>query len=224
MPESLRELASLKSLDVSHNNLTALPAIPLPTLVRLRCTHNQLRTLPPSLSACSSLSHLELADNRLEQLPAELAQLHRLARLDVKSNQLVSLDSALVGSARSLTELDVSRNQLRRLPTLAPLRRVVRLELTGNRLEELPADLGSMAGLVELHVGENRLRTLPSSVGQLAALRTLDLRYIPPRAPSSVPLAAVRLWRKLRSGFSVYRSNPYHRASKASFGGGVYLR
>lgn len=204
LPESLRELTALKSLDVSHNVLTSLPAILLPTLVRLRCTHNQLCTLPPSLAACSQLSHLELADNRLEQLPAELAQLQRLARLDASGNRLVSIDSALVGSAHSLTELDVSHNRLRRLPTLAPLRRVVRLQLTANQLDELPADLGSMAALVELHVGENRLRTLPPSVAQLAALRTLDLRYHRPRA----------LWQRF-VGFSGNRPNSLHKAGRA---------
>jgi hypothetical protein len=48
------------------------------------------------------------------------------AQLDAAGNQLVELDAALVGSVRGLTQLDLSRNRLRSLPPMAPLRRVVR--------------------------------------------------------------------------------------------------
>lgn len=83
---SLRELAVLQYVDVSHNQLTHLdPCLyELARLEVLNLASNQLTFLPKELaSACRSLKKLDLYNNRLAALPVEMAQL--LPRLDVLS-------------------------------------------------------------------------------------------------------------------------------------------
>jgi len=73
----LRHLAFLETLDLRHNNLTALPAhiANIPSLTCLDLSGNQLTELPAAIGSCDSLRRLNVADNELTALPVELAQL-----------------------------------------------------------------------------------------------------------------------------------------------------
>jgi len=51
------------------------------------------------------------------------------------------------------------------------------LYLGGNRLQEIPAEVGYLQGLQALVLAENQLESLPSSIAQLKRLRTLLLHH-----------------------------------------------
>lgn len=49
------------------------------------------------------------------------------------------------------------------------------MNLMGNKLNKLPADIGSLHMLIELNVSQNNLSSLPPSISQLTSLSKLDL-------------------------------------------------
>ena len=49
-------------------------------------------------------------------------------------------------------------------------RRLRRLDLSGNQLTSVPAEIGQLTSLEELGLGGNQLTSLPAEIGQLTAL------------------------------------------------------
>ncbi len=83
-------LSGLEVLDLSFNQLTALP----PEIGRLTAlTHlwlygNQLTALPPEIGRLTALTHLWLHGNQLTALPPEIGRLTALTRLSLDGNPL----------------------------------------------------------------------------------------------------------------------------------------
>jgi len=158
VPPDIAMLARLERLDVGHNRLTELPALP-PGLRELYVYDNQLARLPP----LPRLAVLDANRNRLAEVPA-------LADLDfayLAANQL-----ARVPQTSGVRYLNVSDNPLGHLAVADPAIRELRAEQA--QLRTLAID--RLAGLRELSLRGNQLAELPRSMGSLAELRVLDLR------------------------------------------------
>lgn len=87
-------LTNLCFLDLSSNQLTALPAAlsSLSCLIELKASRNLLTSLPASLPAClPKLESLDLAHNRLEGLPNTLAAMTALTALHLDGNPLFTV-------------------------------------------------------------------------------------------------------------------------------------
>ena len=127
-------------------------------------------------------SILIVDDNHLRELPP-LAPLGALKSLSASCNVLEHLPPSFTAALPLLTYLDLSMNRLR----------------------QLPADMGALSHLQVLKAGANDLTSLPSSVGQLASLRELllprnclgELPATIGRLPrlESLVVACNRLWR-----------------------------
>jgi len=82
-------------------------------------------------------------------------------------------------SAERTGRLDLHNRSLSFLPMeifssrLAPVLEV--LDLSGNRLRQLPAEIGNLANLKELHLDDNDLVNLPQELLQLRHLRAISL-------------------------------------------------
>ncbi|XP_008427935.1 leucine-rich repeat-containing protein 18 [Poecilia reticulata] len=79
---------------------------------------------------------------------------------------------------RNLDELDLSRNQIQKLPeAIGTLKSLRRLDLHSNKLESVPESIGSLIELTYLNLANNRLTSagLPSTLGFLCQLKTLNL-------------------------------------------------
>jgi leucine-rich repeat protein SHOC2 len=118
LPSSFSLLTSLRTLDLSHNELTSLagaddladrwgvgdptlqdssPLSALSNLQSLLLHHNGLRRIPRSLSKLKSLYRLSLSNNQLTSLPAWLTTLPTLKRPSIGSNPLtVDLQTPLL--------------------------------------------------------------------------------------------------------------------------------
>merc|ERR1712072_800739 len=74
---SLQHLAFLETVDLRHNNLSALPThiAKVPSLTCLDVSGNRLTELPAAIGRCSTLRRLNVSDNELTALPVELCQL-----------------------------------------------------------------------------------------------------------------------------------------------------
>ncbi|XP_042305417.1 malignant fibrous histiocytoma-amplified sequence 1 isoform X2 [Sceloporus undulatus] len=185
---SLRHLAHLAELDLSHNRVRSLEGRALGLLGALRklnLSHNHLGgppegtvgTLPEGLGALWHLEELDLSFNRLSRLPREaLAGLRCLRALDVDHNRLPAFPSGVL-ELGALEELDCSGNRLlRALPEgIASLRRLKVLWLSGTGLAALPEGLCQLGALESLMLDGNGLKALPAGFGSLQRLKTLNL-------------------------------------------------
>ncbi len=75
-----------------------------------------------------------------------------------------------------LKRLDLSGNRLATLPAeVGNLTNLKQLDLSGNRLATLPAEVGNLTNLKQLNLSANQLTALPAEVGNLANLLELYL-------------------------------------------------
>ncbi|KCV67771.1 hypothetical protein H696_05714 [Fonticula alba] len=95
-------LHRLKLVNLSHNNLTAVPPelFQLPCLRKLDLSHNRLAVLPTAAAtyqrASAELYSLLLNDNRLVELPRVLGECKSLEELAVQRNPLVAIPAEVL--------------------------------------------------------------------------------------------------------------------------------
>ena len=194
LPPELGQLTHLHRLGVADNQLASLPNElgQLTVLNRLGLAGNQLTTLPAELGQLAHLEILDLQDNQLSDLPS-LAGLKYLRYLDLSGNRLTAPPPGLP-ALHWVTALDLSDNQIAELPPgsivqpiesstqgspeLQILRQwfskggrevnsfMQKLDLSGNRLTELPSDLSQLQ-LTDLNLSDNLLTDLPPEFGQM---------------------------------------------------------
>lgn len=174
--EVIVDCASLVSLDMGFNRLSALPhdiGARLPHLQSLKLDSNLFVGPQSIVPICgiSTLTHLTLQSNALHALPEpQIGQLSRLELLDLRNNELTELPDALFDLVE-LRFLRLQRNSLRRLPPrIGALSRLNTLAIEFNQLTSLPCTLVNISDLNFLSVNSNRLTTLPTSIGELPLL------------------------------------------------------
>ena len=166
-----------KSLDLSGNQLTALPeaVFQLTGLKVLYLSDNQLTALPEAVSRLTGLTELYLSNNQLTALPEAVCRLTGLTVLHLSGNQLTALPEA-VFRLTGLTHLYLSDNQLTALPeAVGRLTGLEFLNLSGNQLTALPEAVFQLTGLTHLYLSDNQLTALPEAVGRLTGLTFLNL-------------------------------------------------
>nr|XP_024093774.2 podocan-like protein 1 isoform X5 [Pongo abelii] len=181
---ALSRQTQLRELYLQHNQLTdsgldATTFSKLHSLEYLDLSHNQLTTVPAGLPR--TLAILHLGRNRIQQV--EAARLHGargLRYLLLQHNQLGSsgLPAGALRPLRGLHTLHLYGNGLDRVPPALP-RRLRALVLPHNHVAALGArDLAATPGLTELNLAYNRLasaRVHHQAFRRLRALRSLDL-------------------------------------------------
>jgi len=81
-----------------------------------------------------------------------------------------------IGNLTSIKKLDLSGNKLTELPeTIGNLNSLHNLNLFWNILTKLPETIGFLTLLKELKLGNNKLKELPEAIGNLRLLQKLDL-------------------------------------------------
>ncbi|MEI8407705.1 MULTISPECIES: leucine-rich repeat domain-containing protein [unclassified Kribbella] len=100
----------------------------------------------------------------------------RTGHLSLRRLGLPALPDRLSHDYSFLTSLDLSGNRLTDLPRwLFAAPRLQRLILAGNRLAELPDEVGLLTALRVLDVSDNRLRSIPSTIRSCHELRRVDV-------------------------------------------------
>ncbi|XP_066131155.1 vasorin [Saccopteryx bilineata] len=146
-PGAFDALDHLLELKLQDNELRALPPLRLPSLLLLDLSHNSLLALEPGTLDTANVEALRLAGLGLQQL-----------------------DEGLLGRLRNLHDLDVSDNQLDRVPpAIRGLQGLTRLRLAGNtRIAQLrPEDLAGLTALQELDLSNLSLQALPHELSGL---------------------------------------------------------
>ncbi|KHJ97835.1 leucine Rich repeat-containing domain protein [Oesophagostomum dentatum] len=154
VPLNIIFLRSLTVLDLSNNKIVQLPLslfeLPLEIVLltgnRLESIPREIRQLSSTLAELVGLSctfHFDVSWNFLRTIPADIALLKMLRVLNLRHNFLEHFPSGL--------------GQLCRLSLHT-------LDLSSNRLRQLPFNIGKMESLVELYTGNNPLLFPPASL------------------------------------------------------------
>lgn len=219
LPNQLAFLAALRRLDLSNNALTDVsPLAKVPTLSQLKLSHNALRDLRP-IAGLAKLTVLDVGNNRLASLAGVEAML-ALKALIVPDNQLTDLTAltAHASAGGQLETLVVSRNPLHEpdaatpLDDLKALRKlsasqcglkalpaldlplVTELRLSGNALEEFPAET-RFRSLQIIDMSNNKLASLASLTPFALFVQQLSLRGNPVAASENA--TEERAWRRM---------------------------
>ncbi|EPQ17263.1 Podocan-like protein 1 [Myotis brandtii] len=194
---ALSRQTHLRELYLQHNQLTdsGLDATTFSKLHRLEyldLSHNQLAAVPAGLP--HTLTVLHLGRNRIQQVEAaRLRGARGLRYLLLQHNRLgaAGLPAGALRPLRGLHTLHVYGNRLERVPLALP-RRLRSLVLPHNRVAALGArDLAATPRLAELNLAYNHLvsaRVHHRAFRRLRALRSLDLAGNQlTRVPSGLP-------------------------------------
>ncbi|KAM6942768.1 leucine-rich repeat serine/threonine-protein kinase 1 [Xenentodon cancila] len=162
-------------LDLSSNNLTALPSVVPWGLIHLRAldlSNNALKELPLADNSqdviCSRLQQANLSQNQLKSLPTGFLHLTHMQKLFASKNQLTVLFDfpATVNwiGLRKLELLDVSDNCLTSLPTAVVhcLKSLCSLDVSRNRLSTFPEPWP--CPLKKCKASSNLIETLPNTI------------------------------------------------------------
>uniref|UniRef100_A0A8C4QYM5 Leucine rich repeat containing 57 n=1 Tax=Eptatretus burgeri TaxID=7764 RepID=A0A8C4QYM5_EPTBU len=178
-PEDLLRLhRKLRSVDLSENKLTSLPAsvAQLKMLKILYVNQNRLGSLPQELCQLSKLEALYAADNRLTAMPARLGSLKALRTICLPGNSLTTFPLGLA-SLPSLDMLDLSRNHIQVVPDGVADLQTVELNLNQNQISRLSPELARCPRLKVLRLEENclELAALPSDLLMTSTVSLLAL-------------------------------------------------
>ena len=149
----------------------------------------KLGVVPPEIFTLSHLQELRLKHNAIRELPPRLAEMPNLKLIDVRINPLHEtngvgnlfldygtfkfLKPALeqVAGLWLRWESDECAEELRQFPNLCCL------DLSEQRLREIPASVFELTWLTHLDVSRNQLQRIPEGIARLSGLTTLDLSY-----------------------------------------------
>jgi hypothetical protein len=146
-------------------------------LQELDVSQNVLLHLPPWIANFQMLQILDISNNRLEELPEEICKLHHLTVLQCRNNLLRTASFPKhFGDLLKLRVLNISGNKLTEIPLqFYDLLTLEELFLGGNELYFIHADIARLTRLTMLYLGGNVIRALPPHVGYLPHLKYLNL-------------------------------------------------
>ncbi|XP_076750863.1 leucine-rich-repeats and calponin homology domain protein isoform X3 [Xylocopa sonorina] len=164
LPEEVTEFLFLEKLHLYHNAIRIIPetVVTLHSLNYLDLSRNQLTSLPREICRLP-LQTLLVAHNRLASLPDELGRMTALAELDAGCNEITSLPPRM-GDLTRLRSLDLRSNLIVHLPIELTYLRLVKLDISGNRISVLPNEMRKMKSLVDFRLSDNPLTSPPASL------------------------------------------------------------
>ncbi|VFV37927.1 Hypothetical predicted protein [Lynx pardinus] len=160
----LCHFVSLEILNLYHNCIRVIPEaiINLQMLTYLNLSRNQLSALPACLCGLP-LKVLIASNNKLGSLPEEIGQLKQLMELDVSCNEITALPQQ-IGQLKALRELNVRRNYLKVLPQELVELPLVKFDFSCNKVLVIPICFREMKRLQVLLLENNPLQSPPAQI------------------------------------------------------------
>ena len=199
-----------------------------PNVSELYLDANGIESLPDGFfDHMTGLGQVSLSGNKLTALPKNtFAKNKNLHTVWMEGNELTELAADLFANNPELKEVAISRNKIDRLPegffnknsklkvfyasgnqisrieegTFGEMRRLTKLDLSDNRLTELPADFNHFAQLEELSLANNRLTSLPDGISKFGRLYKLNI------SNNQIKDINEKIWQKMARNSSNYRT------------------
>lgn len=171
LPDSFKNLLSLRELDVKYNAISAIDVISeLPKLEIMTADHNAISQF---IGSFERLRSLKLNANPITKFGIT-ASVPTLKLLNLSHAQLASIDDTF-HNILNLERLVLDKNYFVSLPAqIGSLRRLEHFSIANNSLGELPAEIGCLQELRVLDVRSNNLRKLPMDIWWANKLETLN--------------------------------------------------
>lgn len=190
----LCHFVSLEILNLYHNCIRVIPEaiINLQMLTYLNLSRNQLSALPACLCGLP-LKVLIASNNKLGSLPEEIGQLKQLMELDVSCNEITALPQQ-IGQLKSLRELNVRRNYLKVLPQELVDLPLVKFDFSCNKVLVIPICFREMKQLQVLLLENNPLQSPPAQIctkGKVHIFKYLSIQACQIKATDSLYLHAM---------------------------------
>ena len=169
----------LTELLISNNELTELfqKIGLLRNLEILHIQKNKIQILPEEISGCISLTSLNISMNEISKLPSKLYELKNLKILIAFDNKLKNIP-VHIRELEKLQILDISYNEIKEYPPIT-IPSLTSLNISNNQIEKLPNDIGMHPNLISLLMTNNRLEVLPSSLTKLSNIHQLAINGNP---------------------------------------------
>eukprot|EP01105_Mastigella_eilhardi_P001278 TRINITY_DN1156_c0_g1_i1.p1 TRINITY_DN1156_c0_g1~~TRINITY_DN1156_c0_g1_i1.p1 ORF type:complete len:2213 (+),score=546.42 TRINITY_DN1156_c0_g1_i1:78-6716(+) len=179
LPYSFSGFSELKTLLLQQNKLNCFPdaVLQLPALTRLNMSFQPLQGLPdndvPAFSDC--IAALALCSTGIYEYPTTFCDFPRLTTLDLSNNSLKFLPEEL-GHLTALVELKAATNSFPIFPrVLLTMPALLHLDLCSNLIADVHANVSQLSNLRTLLLTQNCIQSLPIAIGQLTKLRVLTL-------------------------------------------------
>ena len=168
------ELKGAKRIKLSCNLTTFPPQLfdLADTLEILDLSHNQLSALPSDFERFQKLKILFLSENPFEIFPEVLGKCPILSMIGFKSCKIREIPPN--SFPKNLRWLILTNNQITHLPAeIGDCWRMEKLMLAGNRLTSLPQEMAKCKNLALLRISANEIETLPEWLLQMPNLAWL---------------------------------------------------
>ncbi len=177
IPNYVYKMKKMQRLDVSGNYISEIdPSIAEMTrLNHLNLSNNRLDTLPKQMKYNKFLEHLILDSNQFETIIDQVYELKFLWQFSVAHNELNELGKF---DARTLESIDVSHNNLSKLPSLSRQKELNFFNASHNNLTAFPERIRTKK-LKELDVSFNNISQLPDDLVPYQNLKKLNLQGNP---------------------------------------------
>lgn len=176
VPSSVCDLMQLEILDLQTNSISSLPKDfgRLKNLRVLNLSQNAFTSVPECILELTNLTSLSIANNRI----ADLGTREKMSMLDVltSANPEPAQGSNKLSQLARLEELDLSGNRIRHVPAeIFCLPHIRRIKLAKNMISRLPESPSVSSSLIHVDLKSNQL----SSAGQFpfaeSRIKVLDL-------------------------------------------------
>ncbi len=179
LPEELRALENLRSINLSGNPFGKMPELLLKMkqLDSLNLTSIGLTEIPEAIGQLFNLTDINLFNNQITHIPDAIAQLSNLTELDLSHNQITVIPEAICQLSH-LKQLDLRYNQITVIPeAICQLFNLTKLNLGGNQIQiaQIPEAIAQLSNLRELHLNNNQIAQIAEAICQLSNLRLLSL-------------------------------------------------
>lgn len=162
--KALSSLVNLDRLYLSSNNLTEVPSNLPHSLRDLRLNHNKIEKVSPNaFERMENLTTLLLNHNAIQDMGSSLKGLKSLTLLDVSRNQLKKVPDGL---STTLHQLYLGFNSIDAIPgnLFNHFTNLQYVRLSHNALTDkgIPPNAFNVSGLVELDLSYNKLERIPT--------------------------------------------------------------